>query len=170
MKQIPTELCPSKNFRSSERTGQSTAPTFLYSHKSRMLCDTSISNIQPPIFLNYKPTHYQVPGVTKRDISRAICSTKAKMSHGTEVLSWIFSKGNAMMINNFREAPSCRGWGWVGQRQCNLSPRSRHCQHILIFVNISFFAEIYYFLWKTRLLSNLPRTPCTKQCKTKQRK
>ena len=34
-----------------------------------------------------------------RDISRAIHRTKAELSHGTEVLSCIFSKGNAMMIS-----------------------------------------------------------------------
>ena len=64
-----------------------------------MLCDISILNIKPPIFLNYKTAHYQVPGVMKGDISRAIYSTKARLSHGTEVLSWIFSKGNAMVIS-----------------------------------------------------------------------
>ena len=64
-----------------------------------MLCDISILNTKPPIFLNYKTTHYQVPGVMKRGISRAIYSTKAKLSHGTEVLSRIFSKGNAMVIS-----------------------------------------------------------------------
>ena len=52
-----------------------------------MLCDVSISNIKPPIFPNYKSTHYQVPGVMKRDISRAIYSTKAKLSPSIEVLS-----------------------------------------------------------------------------------
>ena len=52
-----------------------------------MLWDISILNIKPPIFLNYKTTHYQVPGVMKGDISRAIYSTKAKLSQGTEVLS-----------------------------------------------------------------------------------
>ena len=72
---------------------------FLSSHESRMLCDISISNIKLLIFLNYKPTHYQVPGVMTRDGSRAINSTKPKLSHGTEVLSCNFSKGNAMMIS-----------------------------------------------------------------------
>ena len=52
-----------------------------------MLCDITISNSKPSIFIDYKPTHYQVPGVMKKDISRAIYSTKAKLSHGTEVLS-----------------------------------------------------------------------------------
>ena len=64
-----------------------------------MLCDISILNTKPQIFLNYKTTLYQVPGVMKGDISRAIYSTKARLSHGTEVLSRIFSKGNAMVIS-----------------------------------------------------------------------
>ena len=64
-----------------------------------MLCDINILNTKPPIFLNYKTTHYQVPGVMKGDISRALYSTKARLSHGTEVLSRIFSKGNAMVIS-----------------------------------------------------------------------
>ena len=64
-----------------------------------MLCDNRILNIKPQIFHNYKTTHYQVPGVMKGDISRAIYSTKARLNHGTEVLSGIFSKGNAMVIS-----------------------------------------------------------------------
>ena len=52
-----------------------------------MLCDVSISNIKPPIFPNYKSTHYQVSGVMKKGISRAIYSTKAKVSPSTEALS-----------------------------------------------------------------------------------
>ena len=72
---------------------------FSWNHKSRMLCDVSISNIKPPIFPNYKPTHYQVPGVMKRGISRAIYSTKAKLSPSTEVLYRIFSKGNGTVIS-----------------------------------------------------------------------
>ena len=35
----------------------------------------------------------------KGDISRAIYSTKARLSYGTEVLPRIFSKGNAMLIS-----------------------------------------------------------------------
>ena len=64
-----------------------------------MLCDINILNTRLPIFLNYKTTHYQVPGVMKGDISRATYNTKSRLSHGTEVLFRIFSKGNAMVIS-----------------------------------------------------------------------
>ena len=86
MKQTPNSL-QAKDFVGQSNLCRSRRECSRGIHKSRMLCDVSISNIKPPIFPNYKSTHYQVPGVMKRGISRAIYSTKAKLSHGTEVLS-----------------------------------------------------------------------------------
>ena len=161
MKQTPNCL-QAKDFGWSERSVPFTAWMFSWNHKSRMLCDVSISNIKPPIFPNYKSAHYQVPGVMKRGISRAIYSTKAKLSPSTEVLSWIFSKGNDTVISTSSGRHRHVVVEASGTTVVAICRRGAEIINTFWFSKIfAFFAEIYCFLRKTRLLSNLARTPCS---------
>ena len=158
-----TQLSPSKIFRWSERSVLFTAWMFSWNHKSRMLCDVSISKHQAPNLSQVQAYALSKCLAWWKEVS-VVPYTALELSWAT-VLRWypeVFNKGNAMVISTSSRKRQHAFVEASGATVVAICRRGAEIINTFWFSKISaFFFEIYCFLRKTRLLSNLARTPCS---------